>query len=83
MPESIDVKIARLEEIVKGQQEDIKETRSSVESIKKMLNGYLEKRIETKFYEWSGRLFWKILITILTSSTILAVLFAKLGEWLS
>lgn len=83
MPESIDVKIARLEEIVKGQQEDIKETRNNVEKIKNMLNGYLEKKIEKKFYEWSGRLFWKFLIAILTSSTVLAVLFAKLGEWLS
>lgn len=83
MGESLDVKIARLEEIVNTQQQDIKETKENVEKIKEMLNGYLEKKIERKFYEWSGRLFWKFLIAILTSSTILALLFAKIGEWIA
>lgn len=83
MGESLDVKIARLEEIVNTQQQDIKETKENVEKIKEMLNGYLEKKIERKFYEWSGRIFWKFLIAILTSSTILALLFAKIGEWIA
>lgn len=83
MGESLDVKIARLEEIVNTQQQDIKETKENVEKIKEMLNGYLEKKIERKFYEWSGRIFWKFFIAILTSSTILALLFAKIGEWIA
>jgi len=83
MADDLREKIVRLEEIVKGQQEDIKETKKNVEKIRDMLNGYLEKKIEKKFYEWSGHLFWKFLVALVTSSALLAVVFAKIGEWLS
>lgn len=39
---------------IKGIKEDIKEMKNDIKDIKKMLNGYLDKRIENKVKTMSG-----------------------------
>jgi len=72
--DELEARVTKLEVLMGERMADIGEIKDNVEEIRKMLNGYLDSRIEQKFLQMAGKTTIKIVFAVLTSSVFISLI---------
>jgi len=78
--DELEARVTKLEVLMGERMADIEEIKDNVEEIRKMLDGYLDSRIEQKFLQMAGKTTIKIVFAVLTSSVFISLILGAFGR---